>query len=169
MGAAVTVQGLRKAYGSLVAIQDISFEAATGEIFGVLGPNGSGKTTSVECVQGCGGPTAAPSRMLGLDPQTHRHELRRRIGSQLQESALLDRIKVWQALRLCASVRAGTVGAGSPVPCRRGAAGHLVAAQQPGLRPARVTRGELRRHDPGRWRRGPRGRAGPGRGPGRRW
>jgi ABC-type dipeptide/oligopeptide/nickel transport system ATPase component len=52
MGAAVTVEGLRKAYGSLLAVDDASFEVADGEIFGVLGLNGSGKTTSVECVQG---------------------------------------------------------------------------------------------------------------------
>jgi ABC-2 type transport system ATP-binding protein len=83
MGAAVTVQGLRKAYGSPVAVQDVSLEVATGEIFGVLGPNGSGKTTSVECVQGLRRADAGHLRVLGLDPQIHRHQLRRRIGSQL--------------------------------------------------------------------------------------
>jgi ABC-2 type transport system ATP-binding protein len=109
MGTAVTVQGLRKAYGSLVAVQDVSLEVATGEIFGVLGPNGSGKTTSVECVQGLRQADAGHIRVLGLDPQTHRQQLRRRIGSQLQESALPDRIKVWEALRLFASLAPGPV------------------------------------------------------------
>ena len=109
MGAAVTVQGLRKAYGSLVAVQDVSLEVATGEIFGVLGPNGSGKTTTVECVQGLRRADAGHIRVLGLDPQAHRQQLRRRIGSQLQESALPDRIKVWEALRLFASLAPGAV------------------------------------------------------------
>jgi ABC-2 type transport system ATP-binding protein len=54
-----------------VAVQDVSFEVATGEIFGVLGPNGSGKTTTVECVQGLRRADAGHIRVLGLDPQTH--------------------------------------------------------------------------------------------------
>jgi ABC-2 type transport system ATP-binding protein len=107
MGTAITVEGLRKAYGPLVAVEDVSFEVTAGEIFGVLGPNGSGKTTTVECVQGLRRADAGHVRVLGLDPRVHRHELRQRIGSQLQESALPDRIKVWEALRLFASLAPG--------------------------------------------------------------
>src|SRR6266545_1637505 len=107
MGTAITVEGLRKAYGPLVAVEDVSFEVAAGEIFGVLGPNGSGKTTTVECVQGLRRADAGHVRVLGLDPRMQRHQLRQRIGSQLQESALPDRIKVWEALRLFASLAPG--------------------------------------------------------------
>jgi ABC-2 type transport system ATP-binding protein len=100
----ISVQNLRKTYGKTVAVADISFEVAEGEIFGLLGPNGAGKTTTVECMQALRRPDAGNIRVLGLDPLTDAQYLRRRIGSQLQESALPDRIKVWEALELFASV-----------------------------------------------------------------
>jgi ABC-2 type transport system ATP-binding protein len=75
----------------------------------VLGPNGSGKTTTVECVQGLRPADAGRIEVLGLDPRSQRQELRRRIGSQLQEAALPDRIKVWEALRLFAWLTPGAV------------------------------------------------------------
>ena len=104
MASIIAVQNLRKTYGKTVAVDDISFEVATGEIFGLLGPNGAGKTTTVECLQALRHPDAGNVRVLGLDPLHQAQELRRRIGSQLQESALPDRIKVWEALDLFASV-----------------------------------------------------------------
>jgi len=103
----IEVAHLRKTYGSVVAVDDISFNVAEGEIFGLLGPNGAGKTTTVECLQGLRQPDAGHIRVLALDPQSEARALRRRIGSQLQESALPDRIKVWEALDLFASLTAG--------------------------------------------------------------
>ena len=100
----IEVQNLRKAYSATVAVDDVSFEVSEGEIFGLLGPNGAGKTTTVECLQGLRQPDSGNIRVLGLDPRTQAQALRRRIGSQLQESALPDRIKVWEALDLFASV-----------------------------------------------------------------
>jgi ABC-2 type transport system ATP-binding protein len=99
----IQVKNLRKAYGSLTAVKDISFEVAEGEIFGLLGPNGAGKTTTVECLQGLRNPDAGYIRVLSFDPQADKAELRRHIGSQLQESALPDRLRVWEALDLFAS------------------------------------------------------------------
>jgi ABC-2 type transport system ATP-binding protein len=99
----IEVEHLRKTYGSTVAIDDVSFDVAEGEIFGLLGPNGAGKTTTVECLQGLRRPDAGQIQVLGLDPQSEARALQRRIGSQLQESALPDRIKVWEALDLFAS------------------------------------------------------------------
>ncbi len=99
----IEVEKLRKAYGHKVAVDDVSFQVAEGEIFGLLGPNGAGKTTTVECLQGLRHADGGTLRVLGLDPQTQAQALRRRIGSQLQESALPDRIKVWEALDLFAS------------------------------------------------------------------
>jgi ABC-2 type transport system ATP-binding protein len=100
----ISVQNLRKTYGKLVAVDDISFEVAEGEIFGLLGPNGAGKTTAVECLQGLRSYDSGSVSVIGLDPKREAVELRRRVGSQLQESALPDRIKVWEALDLFASV-----------------------------------------------------------------
>jgi ABC-2 type transport system ATP-binding protein len=100
----IEVQNLRKAYRTTVAVDDISFEVVEGEIFGLLGPNGAGKTTTVECLQGLRHSDSGTIRVLGLDPRHEAQALRRRIGSQLQESALPDRIKVWEALDLFASV-----------------------------------------------------------------
>jgi len=104
MTSIISVQNLRKTYGKTVAVADISFEVAQGEIFGFLGPNGAGKTTTVECLQALRDPDSGKISVIGLDPLRQAQELRRRIGSQLQESALPDRIKVWEALDLFASV-----------------------------------------------------------------
>jgi ABC-2 type transport system ATP-binding protein len=96
----IAVENMRKTYGPIVAVEQISFEVAAGEIFGLLGPNGAGKTTTVECVQGLRRRDSGTIRVLGLDPATDADELRRSIGSQLQQSALPDRLRVWEALDL---------------------------------------------------------------------
>lgn len=102
----VSVRGLRKRYGELVAVDGLSFEVVRGEIFGIVGPNGSGKTTTVECLQGLRRPDGGELAVLGLDPVADGGELRRRIGCQLQEAALPERIRVWEALELFASLAA---------------------------------------------------------------
>ncbi len=96
----LAVEDLRKTYGATRAVDGVSFEVRRGEIFGILGPNGAGKTTTVECLQGLRRPDAGEIRILGLDPARDLAVVKRRIGSQLQESALPDRIKVWEALDL---------------------------------------------------------------------
>jgi ABC-2 type transport system ATP-binding protein len=101
---ALRVTGLRKSYGDLVAVDGIDLEVARGEIFGLLGPNGSGKTTTVECLQGLRTPDAGTIDVLGVDPRRDRSVLRSRVGCQLQDAALPDRIKVWEALDLFASL-----------------------------------------------------------------
>jgi len=101
--AVVEIDHLHKVYGGVVAVDDVSLQVEQGEIFGVLGPNGAGKTTTVECAEGLRRPDAGRIRVLGLDPTRQVHELRQRIGCQLQEAALPDRIKVWEALDLFAS------------------------------------------------------------------
>lgn len=104
-GIAVRVDGLQKRYGDKVAVADVSFEVQRGEIFGLLGPNGSGKTTTVECVQGLRRPDGGDLSVFGLDPTADTAGVRTVVGSQLQESALPDRMKVWEALRLFSKSR----------------------------------------------------------------
>jgi len=99
----VQVEHLRKVYGSTVAVDDVSFEVYQGEILGMVGPNGAGKTTTVECIEGLRQPDGGHIRVLGLDPHHDGYALRARIGIQLQESVLQDRMKVWEALDLFAS------------------------------------------------------------------
>jgi ABC-2 type transport system ATP-binding protein len=96
----VVARGLRKAYGDNVAVDGVDLQVRAGEIFGLLGPNGAGKTTTVECLQGLKRRSDGQVRVLGLDPDTHGDQLRRRIGSQLQASALPDRLRVGEALKL---------------------------------------------------------------------
>ena len=103
----IEVEDLRKSYGATKAVDGLSFEVEKGEIFGILGPNGAGKTTAVECLQGLRHPDSGTLRILGLDPSHDLRAVKRRIGSQLQESALPDRIKVWEALQLFASTVPG--------------------------------------------------------------
>lgn len=96
----IEVEHLRKVYGDVVAVDDVSLTVEAGEIFGILGPNGAGKTTTVECVTGLRVPDSGAVRVLGLDPQSDRQELTERVGVQLQESALPAKLRVSEALAL---------------------------------------------------------------------
>jgi ABC-2 type transport system ATP-binding protein len=109
MSTVIQVDNLRKTYGKTTAVDNVSFNIAEGEIFGLLGPNGAGKTTTVECLQGLRRPDSGQVRILGLDPLTDARAIRRQIGSQLQESALPDRIKVWEALDLFSATSSSAV------------------------------------------------------------
>ena len=99
----IEVEHLHKRYGDQVAVDDLSFTVERGEIFGILGPNGAGKTTTVEIIEGLRTPDAGTVRVLGLDPRRDRAELRRRVGAQLQESELPEKLKVWEAMELYGS------------------------------------------------------------------
>jgi ABC-2 type transport system ATP-binding protein len=101
--AVIEVRNLHKRYGEVAAVRDVSFSVERGEIFGILGPNGAGKTTTVEIIEGLRRADGGTVRVLGLDPRRDRAELRRRVGAQLQESELPERIKVWEALDLYSS------------------------------------------------------------------
>jgi ABC-2 type transport system ATP-binding protein len=102
----IEVTGLTKRYGdpkTRAAVDGISFHVERGEIFGILGPNGAGKTTAVECMEGLRRRDAGQVRILGLDPKTDGYRLHQRIGVQLQETQLQDKLKVREALELYAS------------------------------------------------------------------
>ena len=101
--AVIDVAHLRKRYGTKVAVDDVSLSIEQGEIFGILGPNGAGKTTTVECIEGLRKPDEGNISVLGLDPRSETARLRQRLGVQLQEAELPDRLKVGEALELYAA------------------------------------------------------------------
>lgn len=95
----IEVRGLRKSYGSRTVICGLDLTVQQGEIFGILGLNGAGKTSTVEAVQGLRTVDAGRVRVLGLDPLRQRRALRFRVGAQLQSSSLPERLRVGEALR----------------------------------------------------------------------
>src|SRR5882757_3137417 len=100
----IQVSGVRKCYGRTVAVDEVSFEVNEGEIFGLIGPNGAGKTTTMECIEGLRRPDRGSISVLGLNPIHDVYQLQERIGVQLQQAQLQKRIKVWEAVHLCASL-----------------------------------------------------------------
>jgi ABC-2 type transport system ATP-binding protein len=103
MAQVIRVSHLRKVYGKLAAVDDLSLEVNEGEIFGMVGPNGAGKTTTIECIEGLRSPDGGEVRVLGLDPQRQERSLRQLIGTQLQQAQLPDRLKVGEVFDLFAS------------------------------------------------------------------
>jgi ABC-2 type transport system ATP-binding protein len=94
------LQGLRKAFGDVVAVAGVDLEVAGGECFGLLGPNGAGKTTTIEICEGLTEPDAGTVTLLGMQWGRHAKELRQRIGIQLQETQFPDKLTVEETLRL---------------------------------------------------------------------
>ncbi|GAB3449643.1 ABC transporter ATP-binding protein [Actinophytocola sediminis] len=101
--AIIEVTDLVKRYGEHTAVDGVSFAVEPGEIFGILGPNGAGKTTTVECVEGLRTPDGGQIRVCGIDPGRDDGELRQRLGAQLQESHLPDKLTVREAMELYSS------------------------------------------------------------------
>jgi ABC-2 type transport system ATP-binding protein len=99
----IEVENLVKTYDGTNVVDGISFSVEEGEIFGIVGPNGAGKTTTVESVEGLRRPDGGSIRVLGLDPIRDRYQITQRVGAQLQESRLQDKITVGEALDLYAS------------------------------------------------------------------
>ena len=98
--AALRVRGLRKAYKDVVAVDGLDLEVRRGECFGLLGPNGAGKTTTIEICEGLTAPDAGDVEVLGLHWQTDAMALRQRLGIQLQDTQLSDKLTVIETVRL---------------------------------------------------------------------
>lgn len=99
----ITVRELHKTFGSTVAVDSVTFGVEKGEIFGILGPNGSGKTTTVECISGMLEADSGSLDVLGCHPYRDGSSIRSQVGYQMQSSTLPAHLRVDEALRLFAS------------------------------------------------------------------
>ena len=100
---AIEVLGLRKTYGPIVAVDDLSFDVQAGEVYALLGHNGAGKSTTVEILEGHRDRTAGDVSVLGTDPRDGGRELRDRVGIVLQSSGIENELYVGEALELYGS------------------------------------------------------------------
>src|SRR5262245_24588640 len=97
---ALLVQDLRKYYGDVRAVDGLDLDVGTGECFGLLGPNGAGKTTTIEICEGLTSPDSGRVEILGLRWDHEEKQLRQRLGIQLQETQLADKLTVAEVVRL---------------------------------------------------------------------
>jgi ABC-2 type transport system ATP-binding protein len=97
---ALRCRGLKKRYGDVVAVDGLDLEVRVGECFGLLGPNGAGKTTTVEILEGLLEPDAGDVEILGARWGRDDRVLRQRLGVQLQETQLAEKLTVEETLRL---------------------------------------------------------------------
>jgi ABC-2 type transport system ATP-binding protein len=97
---ALRVSGLRKAYKDVVAVDGIDLDVPSGECFGLLGPNGAGKTTTIEICEGLTTPDAGDVEVLGMRWASDAKALRQRLGIQLQETQLTEKLTVIETVRL---------------------------------------------------------------------
>jgi ABC-2 type transport system ATP-binding protein len=150
VAATIAVRDLRKAYGSVKAVDGVSFEVQQGEFFGILGPNGAGKTTTLEIVEGLRQADAGEVSVLGLPVWPRNPALLPRIGVQLQASSFFERLTAREQLQTFASLYG--------VPARRADVmlGVVGLEEQAGTRTEKLSGGQAQRlsiacalvHDP---------------------
>src|SRR6202521_193022 len=97
---ALRVRHLRKAYKDVVAVDGLNLEVQAGECFGLLGPNGAGKTTTVEICEGLTAPDSGEVELLGKRWSSNAEQLRQRLGIQLQDTQLSEKLTVLETVRL---------------------------------------------------------------------
>ncbi len=124
----VVTHGLRKVFGDLVAVEGLDLTVRRGEVFGLLGPNGSGKTTTIRMLCGLVMPTAGDATVVGLDVRTDSETIRRRIGYMSQRYGLYDDLTVAENLRFYAAIY-GLHGAELAERCAETLANHGLAEQ----------------------------------------
>jgi len=98
--AALRVRNLRKTYKDVVAVDGLDLDVPAGECFGLLGPNGAGKTTTIEICEGLTPRDSGDVEVLGMHWETDTHALKQRLGIQLQETQLSDKLTVEETVRL---------------------------------------------------------------------
>lgn len=107
--AALAVRDVVKTFGSVTAVNHLSFTARRGEVLALLGPNGAGKTTTIEMCEGFTAPTSGSISLLGMDPQREGEKVRERIGIMLQGGGSYSGIRVKEMLDLTASYNADPI------------------------------------------------------------
>ncbi|MEO8481482.1 MAG: ABC transporter ATP-binding protein [Acidobacteriota bacterium] len=108
----LVVRGLKKRYKDVVAVDGLDFDVRPGECFGLLGPNGAGKTTTIEICEGLTAPDEGVVEVLGLRWESDAAAIRERLGIQLQDTQLSDKITVLETVQLFRSFfREGTTPA----------------------------------------------------------
>ena len=90
----IKISGLSKSYAGKKVIENLCISVAAGEVYGLLGANGAGKSTTIECILGTRKADSGTVRLLGLNPEKNRKQLFERVGVQFQESNYPDKIKV---------------------------------------------------------------------------
>src|SRR4051794_34646844 len=97
---ALTVRDLRKSYDKVAAVAGLDLDVRTGECFGLLGPNGAGKTTTIEVCEGLTAADSGDVEVLGLRWTSDAARLRQRLGIQLQDTQLSEKLTVLETLQL---------------------------------------------------------------------
>ncbi|HYM52598.1 MAG TPA: ATP-binding cassette domain-containing protein [Candidatus Dormibacteraeota bacterium] len=96
----IVARDLRKRYGTLQAVDGVSFDVAEGEVFGILGPNGAGKTTTLEMIEGMRPIDSGSAIVDGIDVSEDPRGVKARIGIQLQASSFFDELNLVELLNL---------------------------------------------------------------------
>jgi ABC-2 type transport system ATP-binding protein len=104
VSATISVRELRKSYGSLTAVDGVTFDVLPGEFYAILGPNGAGKTTTLEILEGLRQADSGDISVLGLPPWPRNPALLPRIGVQLQSSSFFERLTAREQIRAFASL-----------------------------------------------------------------
>jgi ABC-2 type transport system ATP-binding protein len=96
----IHVKNLVKTFGKFTAVNDVSFDVAAGEIFAFLGPNGAGKTTTIKMLTTLLHPTGGAMTLDGLDPRTHKNDVRKRFGIVFQDPSLDGDLTAWENMEI---------------------------------------------------------------------
>lgn len=104
MTATIEIEGVSARYGRVEALRDVTLAVEPGEIFGLLGPNGAGKTTLLHCVEGLHRPARGSVRVTGIDVRARPQDAKRKLGIQLQRTALLDDLTVGELVEVYAAL-----------------------------------------------------------------
>ena len=92
----IRVQNVVRTFGTVTAVNDVSFDVQAGEVFAFLGPNGAGKTTTIKMLTTLLKPTSGALELDGLDPTTHATDVRRRFGVVFQDPSLDSELTAWE-------------------------------------------------------------------------